>query len=204
MAKLPRPPVRLVLPPELHTVPAGSLVWRIFWTAGPHPTTWNVWRPWGPTGSRFDHQMPPPQLQARAILYGATGATTCFAEFFQRRRTINRSRRAPCLAAFRTTRALTLLDLTGEWPTRAGASMAINTGPRGRAREWSRVIYASYPDVEGLWYGSSMHGNRPCMALYERGRSVTPPTPDFHRLLSDPAMWAVVGEAAGRLGYRVV
>jgi len=30
------------------------------------------------------------------------------------------------------------------------------------------VIYASYPEAQGLWYGSSMAANTPCVALLVR------------------------------------
>lgn len=82
--------------------------------------------------------------------------------------------------------------------------MAISTGSRAIAREWSRLIYSSYPDLDGLWYGSSMHGNRPCVALYERAVDAAPTRPAFHHLLGDPAATAAVARAARDLRYRVV
>ncbi|MEQ1564515.1 MAG: RES domain-containing protein [Myxococcota bacterium] len=96
--------------------------------------------------------------------------------------------RAPAWVAFDTVSDLRLLDLTGTWPTRAGASMAINTGRRDRARRWSQAMYAAFPNVDGLWYPSSMYANQPCVALYERAQASLPRNPVFHRLLADPAV----------------
>jgi hypothetical protein len=156
------------LSPDVRVLPAGTRLWRLHCAAGAHPSRWNEFRAWGPTGSRFDHQLPPPRAQARQILYGADNPLTCFAECFQDTRTIARTRDRVTLVAFKLKRDVSLLDLTGTWPTRAGASMAINTGTRVRARKWSVAIYAAYPMIEGLFYCSSMNANRPAVALYER------------------------------------
>ncbi len=50
--------------------------------------------------------------------------------------------------------------------------MALVSGPRPRARAWARAIYVAYPEAEGVWYGSSMHANTPCIALFERAQDV--------------------------------
>ena len=99
---------------------------------------------------------------------------------------------------------LRLLDLTGLWPTRAGASMAINSGLRVTARRWSSVIYEAYPDTDGLWYGSSMNANAPCVALYERAALSLPALPSFHRALADDILRAFLETSAEALGYRLV
>ena len=147
MSKLPDPPPLAKLAavgPEVYPLPADFRLWRIYFQAGPHPTTWQTFRAWGPTGSRFDPHEPPPRLQPdRAVLYAAVEGLTCVAEVFQDYRRVNRSRGAPALAAFRTTRPLRLLDLTGEWTTKIGASMAISTGPHERARRWARAFFAA-------------------------------------------------------------
>ena len=204
MAKLPVPPPKLSLAATVVTLGAGTRLFRVYHAAGPHPATWNGFRHFGPTTSRFDHHDPPPHLQARGILYAASDPTTCLAEIFQATRVIDRAAAAPWLVAFDLTRTLSLLDLTGAWPTRAGASMVINSGPRPRVRLWSRAIYASYPRVDGVLYASSMHANQPAVALYECAGRALPVAPVFHRALMDPAVRPRIDGAATRLGYGVV
>jgi hypothetical protein len=205
MAKFPEPPspaALRALGADLHPLPAGTRIWRIYFQAGDHPTTWSQFRSWGPTDARFDHHLPPPGLKERGILYGAAGpqgAVTALAEVFQAARVVERERRAPTWVAFDTSQPLRLLDLTGTWPTRAGASMAIGTGPRARARRWSQAIYEAFPDLDGLWYGSSMHANQPCLALYERARRALPERPVFHRMLADPVVRTLLRNACGAL-----
>jgi hypothetical protein len=137
-------------------------------------------------------------------MYAAGSPVTCLAEVFQITRVIDRASNAPWLVAFDVARDVALLDLTGTWPTLAGGSMAIGSGPRPRARRWSRAIYATYANVEGLLYASSMHGNRPALALYERAQSAMPAAPVFHRALSDPALVPRLNAVAATLGYGLV
>jgi hypothetical protein len=206
MAKLPEPPAGgLKLPAETVTLAARTPLARIYFVGGRHPAAWNGFRYFGPTASRFDHHDPPPAVsKTKAILYAARDATTCLAEVFQATRVIDRTLDAPWLAVFETTRDLTLLDLTGAWPTRAGASMAINSGPRPRARRWSQAIHAAYPGVEGILHASSMHANKPAVALYERAQNALASAPSFNRALSDAALAPSIGTAATTLGYRIV
>jgi hypothetical protein len=200
------PPVAdlVALGPDLHVVAAGTRIWRIYFQAGAHPTTWSQFRAFGPTEARFDHHLPPPSVQAREILYGCVGpkaAVTAIAEVVQASRMVERVPRAPAWVAFDTVSDLRLLDLTGTWPTRAGASMAINTGRRDRARRWSQAIYTAFPNVDGLLYPSSMHANQPCVALYERAQAAMPATPVFHRLLADPAVFRRLKGACVAVNY---
>jgi hypothetical protein len=202
--KFPEPPADLAatLSPRWHRLPAGAELWRVYVRGGRHAGVWNGWRAFGPVpGGRFDHHEPPPRVQARAILYAAADGVTGLAEVFQAARLIDATTHQPWLAGFSLAAELTLLDLTGTWPTAAGASMAINSGPRPRARRWSRAIYAAYPGVQGLWYPSSMHANRPSAALYERARSALAPAPCFHRALDDPLLADLLAWAAATLGY---
>jgi hypothetical protein len=203
VAKLPEPPRPLTTPAEPRRLAAGTRLWRVYRRGGAHPASFGELRHFGPTDARFDHHDPPPRVQDKAILYAADEPTTCLAEAFQATRVIERAAGDPWLVGFDTARDLTLLDLTGAWPTRAGASMAINSGPRPRARQWSQAIYDAYP-VDGLWYASSMHANRPSVALYERGRDAVPAAPSFHRALVDPAIRSRLDAAAKRLGYALV
>ena len=212
VAKLPWPPPAVelaTLEPDIYVLPAGSLLWRVYARGGPFPTAWRDVRHFGPLiSARFDHHLPDsdgrPCHQARGILYAADSIVTCLAEFFQETRTINRSRREPWLVGMETVADLVLLNLRDVWPTRAGASMALNSGDRARVRRWSRIIYEAYPSVEGLWYCSSMNANNPSLALYDRGRHAIPAVPTFHRALADPTMFLWLAEAADRLRYGLV
>ncbi len=210
MPKLPDPPsveALRAIEPDTRRLPQGTVLARVYFTAGPYPTRWNGFRRYGPIDARFDHHRPDPvgkpREQERAILYCATSAVTCLAEAFQETRRIDRARRAPWLAVFRIERDLELLDLTGAYPTRAGASMAINSGVRARARAWARAWYDAFPDVQGIHYASSMHANEPAIALTDRAAQPTPlpQYPNFNRPLADDALLDVLKHAAARLGY---
>jgi hypothetical protein len=146
----------------------------------------------------------PRRIQKRGITYLAKDGVTCLAEVFQKTRVIDRSRENPWLVIFETAREVQLLDLTGTWPTRAGASMAICSGSHARAMRWSRAIYAAYPEVEGLSYCSAMHKNQPAVALYERAEDVFPKSPSFHRALVDPGLLTPLLNAAHELNYGLV
>jgi hypothetical protein len=207
LAKFPEPPSAEDLAkilPKIQQAPAGEVLWRLYFRGGPFPTFWNIFRAFGPTDARFDHHLPPPRLQMRRILYGALDGPTCLAEVFQGTRIIDRAEYDPWLVGFELTQPLTLLDLTGVWPTRAGASMGLSTGPRPRARRWAQAIYEAYPEVQGLFYPSSMHGNRAAVALWERGAGAMPPMPVFHRPLLDPALLPILSRVARDLGYGLV
>lgn len=209
MPKVPRTPeiARLdALKPDLHTLPAGSLAWRIYFRGGRHPTRWDHFRHAGPTAARFDHHLGrQATYQDRAVLYAAGDPATCFAEVFQNTRVINRWHREPWLVGFDTAAPLRLLDLTGSFATRAGASMGLMTGPRSVSRNWARGFYDAYAATLGLRYPSSMHANRPAMVLTDRAEAagVIPEHPGFHRALGDPALLSLLKNIARTLGYAV-
>ena len=204
MAKLPRPPASLAdVPPDWRVVPAGTALFRVYFRASRHPTAWNAFRFFGPVNTRFDHHENPPHLQDRGILYAATQPRTALAEVFQAGRLIDVHTDEPWLVGFRLAQPVQLLDLLGLWPTRAGASAAINSGPRPMARRWARVIYTSYPEAQGLWYGSSMAANAPCVALFERAVGALPAAPAFHHALADATLEAFLVRTAADLGYRL-
>ena len=205
MPKFPEPPplaTLAALRPAYHRLPAGSTLWRIYFRAGAYPAGWSAFLHYGPVPqARFDHHLLPPRLQDRGILYVAADGLTCLAEVFQRSRVVDRSSGQPWLAAFALQQDLALLDLTGLWPTVAGASSALASGQRPRARRWSQAIYGAFPEVQGLWYPSSMAGNAPAAALYERGVAAVPLQPLFHRPLADPALQTPLQRIASALGY---
>lgn len=173
---------------------------------GDHPVQWSEFRDFGPLSTaRFDHHTRRRRRQRRKILYAAMKFSVCFAEVFQDTRTIDRRYKTPWLVGFRLQADLRLLDLTGTWPTRAGASMAIGSSEaRSVTRGWSRSIYAAYPDIEGLWYGSSMHGNEPMVAFYERAQPSLPASPFFDEPLTHPVLLDPLRSTARDLGYGLV
>lgn len=212
MAKLPRRPDlgRLrTTRPSLIQVPAGRLLHRIYQRGGDHPTHWNAFRHYGPL-SRFDHHLVDEAgeafAQERGILYAATDIPTAVAESFQRnRRRINRTRNQPWLVSFVLAEDLRLLDLSGSFCLRAGASAKLASGPFGHAQNWSRGFYEVYPEADGLYYRSSL-SNQPTVALYERaaGRSALPATPRLHRALADPLLHAALAAVAEEIGYGLI
>lgn len=207
MPKVPRAPslTRLAsLDPEVVTIDGGTVVWRIYFRGGRHPNRWQDFRHVGPLDARFDHhEGDEPAPQRFAILYAAVDPVTCLAEVFQRHRVINRWADEPWLVAFDLSRAVPLLDLSGAFPTRAGASMGLMTRPRSVARNWARAFHAAYPDLVGIYYPSSMHANRGAIALSERAEAmdVLPDRPSFHRFLGDPAILSLLKNAARTLGF---
>jgi hypothetical protein len=141
----------------------------------------------------------------RGVYYAATDLVTSLAEVFQETRTIHRNATSqPWMVAFELADRISLLDLTTTWPTRAGASMVINSGPRPRARRWSRAIYEAYPHLHGLYSAASMHANRPMVTLYEQARAAFPEHPLIHRPLNDPALLVGLDRAAVEIGYDVL
>jgi hypothetical protein len=204
MPKLPEPPADLSsYPPDRYTISAGTELWRIYARGGAYPRAWNMFRAYVPVADmRFDHHEEPTRDQPRRILYGGSRIPVCVAEFFQKHSMIDRHRGEPWLVGFTLVRDVTVLNLCGIWPTRAGASMALTSGRRDRSRRWSRAIYAAYPDLEGLWYGSSMYGNHLAFALYERAENALAPVPYLHMPLAAPGLSALLSGIARQIGYR--
>jgi len=205
VAALPLPRLPLPRPRryETRTLPEGALVWRVYRAGGRHPATWSTFRRYGPVANgRFDHQEPPPHDDPeRGMLYGSLDAPAAIAEAFQDGRLIDRVRDAPWLVCFALGRATSVLDLRGAWPTRAGASQAIASGPRDVAQAWSREIYAAYPSVEGLLYRSAMAGSATNVALYERAAAGLPAHPELHVPLGHPGLDRALSRIADRFGY---
>jgi RES domain-containing protein len=191
--------------PRIRILAAQTLLTRIYFAGGPHPSRWNHFRSIGPSGARWDHHSPTPSAvpveQSRAVYYCALDIDTCAAEVFQRTRRIDRTRVAPALVVLALREAITLLDLRGIFATAIGASMAIHSGPRSRARTWARDLYEAYPDIQGLYYGSSMNGHSPAIVLNERARQAIPEQPQIHRALNDDLLVEILQKIAVRLSY---
>jgi hypothetical protein len=207
LPKFPQPPgvaaLRQIVPATL-VLSADTVLARIYFAAGPHPSRWNQFRRAGPSAARWDHQLVEQHgsdEQSRAILYCARDIDTCATEVFQATRRIDRTRNAPGLVVFALRAAVTLLDLRGAFATAMGASTAIHSGPRSRARAWARELYEAYPDTQGLYYGSSMNGHAPAIALNERAQRAMPVQPQFHRALNDDLLVDILQRIALRLSY---
>jgi RES domain len=208
VSKFPEPPGVEALrdiTPQTQVLSADTKLARIYFAAGPHPSHWNQFRSFGPTAARWDHHLPNAHgaavEQERAVYYCAPDVDTCAAEVFQSTRRIDRTRNAPGLVVFALREAVTLLDLRGTFATKMGASTAIHSGPRSRARAWSRELYDAYPALQGLYYGSSMNGHAPAVALNERAQRAMPEQPQFHRALNDDMLVEVLQQIALRLSY---
>ena len=187
---------------EVFVLHAGVTVWRLY-CREPHGTTWSTFRDTGPIPStRFDHHLED-RTSPRSILYAADDPTTCLVEVFQETRVIDPFTNAPCLAEFAFHADLRLLDVAGPWITRAGGSMAINSGVRDTARDWSRAIYDAFPDIHGLRYASSTHANRPCYAIYERAAPLLARGRAFDEPLSHPELEPLLSHAVYTLGYEL-
>lgn len=210
--KLPPPtrPLPALGRSDVKTLRTGTTLYRIFRAGGEHPTAWNSVRTFGPTSSRFDPHVPPPHEQDRGVLYAAGSVPTALAEAFGQTRLIEPRRADPWLAGFRLVGPLRLLDLSGAWPTRAGASQAISSGPRVMARMWARAVYEDYA-LDGLWYPSSMSGAQRLrgdpplhgfsVAIFGRAARALPRRPSLHLPLDHPALADALAVIAERYGY---
>lgn len=209
MSKLPQEPdlERLrAIAPSLQTIAPGQVFHRIYKRGSDYPTKWNTFRYFGPL-SRFDHQvadeLQKPTLQHRGILYAAGDIPTAFAESFQHnRRHINRHRDQPWLASFHFESTLQLLNLTDTFCVRAGASMKLVSGPFTYSQNWARGFYEAYPDIQGIYYFSSLT-NRPAIALFERAdtTSLFSNATVLHRALADPLMFSAITSIVSEIGY---
>jgi len=208
VARFPDPPppqdLRARLAPQTVEFQAGRVLHRVYKRGGRHPSAWGAFRHFGPVDCRFDHHPRPKGVHDEGILYCAPDPVTCLAEAFQDTGVINRVFEEPYLTGFAIASSLKLLDLTGLWPTQAGASMSICTGSRTIARNWSRAIYLAYPDVQGLLYCSAMNANAPSVALFERARASLPGSPQRDVPLTSGAVSTILGDAATKLSYGLI
>ena len=207
MAKLPAPPPAEQLRglgTDLVAVTRQTDLIRVHDTIGEHVVAWNCLRHFGPVSRcRFDPHDPPPRVQGVGVTYLSLDLPTALAERFQETRVVNRRRHGPQLTVFRPRRSLRLLDLTGSWPLRAGASHCINTGGRETCRTWARTILAAWPDLDGLWHTSSMSAE-PVVTLFTAAGDAFPERPLLSDPLTHPGLVPWLGEACLRIGYRLL
>lgn len=217
MARLPQPPAPAVLQAMLRrtedviAVPAGTRLVRVFTSAGNHPQQWDTFRYAGPLPhARFDPHMPntqggPTITREHGVLYFSLSVRTCVAEVFQATSTVDRKTRSPHLVLFRPRRTLRLLDLSGLWPTRAGASQAISNGAKERTQAWARNIRAAYPELDGLWYRSSMDAGNPSLCLWDPpSATALPESPDVLLPLDHPGLDLPLGRVCKELNYTLL
>lgn len=198
---------------ELLVLPVGTRFVRVHPLGGKRPRRWNEMRTWGPTKSRFDHHVPPPHDQDRAIAYvshGHNAFTAALAECFQDASgkgvgPVETVRRRLNMTVFDSAVDVVLLNLDSGWVTRAGGNNAISSGSRARAREWARAMYEAFgrigsePYIQGLAYRSSVWPPGQCAALWETAREVFPGSTASSRLLADPAFANALSNAAEEL-----
>ncbi|MEU6646955.1 RES family NAD+ phosphorylase [Saccharomonospora sp. NPDC046836] len=213
MARLPLPPPRPVLLGELRPTedvvavhPATRLV-RIFTTRSNHPQRWDTFRYTGPLPhGRFDPQRPkhgePVHDPGNGVLYFGLSVRTSIAEVFQTTSTVDRRTRGPHLVVVRPSRTLRLLDLSGLWPTRVGASQEISSGPKRITQAWARAIRGAFGDLDGLWYRSSMDSGAPAICLWDPPAGGALPTaPDVLLPLDHPGLDVPLSRVCEELNY---
>ncbi|MTD57362.1 RES family NAD+ phosphorylase [Amycolatopsis pithecellobii] len=213
MARLPLPPDRAVLVGELRDEdivavhPATRLV-RVFSARGHHPQQWNSFRRTGPLPhGRFDQQQPGHGGAAvhdpgNGVVYFGLSVRTSVAEVFQESSVVDRRTKGPQLVVVRPTRTLRLLDLSGLWPTRVGASQEISSGPKKITQAWARAIRAAFPGIDGVWYRSSMDGGGPAVCLWDPpAGDALPAEPDVLLPLDHPGLDIPLGRVCEQLNY---
>jgi hypothetical protein len=203
--KAPRtPPERLGREPHDIADYAGTL-WRVHRTEGEHVLPWNKLRTYGPLPSmRWDPQSgPEPISAAEGVLYAAADVATRLAEVYQITRVIDTRAGAPTLTAWQPQRRLRLLDLSGTWLLRNTASAALPAAPRSICRRWARVIYTTWPELDGLYAPSTLTG-RANIVLWNAAADSIPTMPSFSRPLTHPLVWSIAQAAAAEIGYRIL
>lgn len=213
MSRLPLPPdakvLRKLLRPseDVYVLPTTTQLVRVFVAAGRHQQRWNTFRHTGPLPhARFDPHPPSPNgrvtYPAHGVLYFGLSVQTSIAEVFQSSSIVDRTTRRPHLAVFAPKRPLQLLDLTGLWPTRAGASQEISSGRKDITQAWARVIREAFPDLDGLWYRSSMDSGDPAVCLWHPpAGDALPLTPEVLVPLDYPGLDLPLARICDSLNY---
>ncbi|MDP5228643.1 MULTISPECIES: RES family NAD+ phosphorylase [Arthrobacter] len=170
------------------------VLWTIHRTSGPYRRLWNEPRIWGPLkSSRWDPRDGPAVDQPeRSVLYAATDFHTSVAEVFQKTRSIPLDPDFS-VASWRPSRPLILLDLTGNWPIRAGASSSLHAASKATCRNWARTIRLAGPHLDGLLVRSTMTASNNVI-LFGPSQDSFPSYPGFARPLNnvpETLIWAV-------------
>lgn len=217
MSRLPQPPapaaLQTLLRPheDIVAVHSGTRLVRVFAAGGRHQQRWNTFRTTGPLRhARFDPHPPGPggaQTSApdQGVLYFGLSVRTSVAEVFQQTSVVDRTTRRPHLVVLQPKRTLRLLDLTGLWPTRAGASQELGTGRKDVTQAWARAIRAAHPDLDGLWYRSSMDSGDPAVCLWNPpAAGALPANPDILLPLDYPGLDLPLSRVCDQLNYTLL
>jgi RES domain len=211
MSRLPQPPapaaLKDILRPreDIVAVHSGTRLVRVFAAGGRHQQWWNTFRRTGPLPhARFDPH-PLGTTEAHGVLYFGLSVRTSVAEVFQQTSIVDRTTRRPHLVVVQPRRTLRLLDLTGLWPTRAGASQEISTGPKDVTQAWARAIRTAFPDLDGLWYRSSMDSGDPAVCLWDPpAADALPAQPDVLLPLDYPGLDIPLSRVCDSLNYTLL
>ncbi|RJQ72745.1 RES domain-containing protein [Pseudonocardiaceae bacterium YIM PH 21723] len=217
MTRLPRPPgvaeLRSMVRPrrDIVEVHGTTRLVRVYNASGRAQQKWDSFRYTGPLAhARFDPHRPaadgsPTNSADHGVLYFGLSVRTSIAEVYQTSSIVDRHTKKPQLVVIRPSRTLRLLDLVGIWPTRVGASQAISSGPRWRTQEWARVIREACPDLDGLWYRSSMDSGNPAVCLWDPpASSAMPDKPDIHLPLDHPGLDLPLARICEELNYTLL
>lgn len=217
MSRLPPPPapddLKSLLRPheDIVAVHSGTRLVRVFCAGGRHHQRWNTFRTSGPLAhARFDPHPTGPDgeritSEDNGVLYFGLSVRTSVAEVFQQTSIVDRTTRRPHLVVFQPQRTLRLLDLTGLWPTRAGASQEISSGPKDVTQVWARAIRTAFPDLDGLWYRSSMDSGEPAVCLWSPpAGDALPAQPDILLPLDYPGLDLPLSRVCDSLNYTLV
>ena len=191
MTKVPhRPPPDLARrTPVWSRWPARRPLWQFVNSAGGHAAAFGHLRGYGPLPSaRFDpHPEPASDGSGELVAYAARTLLTAVAERFQHNREVRRDdAERPVAYAWRPTRGLRLIDLTGPGAVALGASHALSSYRKDVTRNWARAVRGAWPRADGLLYSSAMTGED-CVALWAPAADSYPGAPTFARALGDPA-----------------
>ncbi len=200
--KNPRRPRRALTAVPDDVVVYDRALFTVYPTTGPYRRPWNRLRTWGPVASRWDPQPEPAADHPdNGVLYAAGDVTTSLAEVFQDRRAVTLSDHR-ALAGWRPTRPLRLLDLTGTWAVRNGASASLHAADKSTCRAWARQIRQTWPDLDGLHVPSTMT-LRPMLVVYAPAADSFPAWPAVARSLTHPDLAAMITDAADELGWPI-
>ncbi|MBP2472679.1 hypothetical protein JOF53_001551 [Crossiella equi] len=184
---------------------------RIFAAGGRHPQRWSSFRTVGPLPhGTFDTQPrsedgAPNRDNEQGVLYFALSLRTSVGEVFRSHSAVDRQTRSPHLVMLRPKRALRLLDLTGPWPARFGASPDLSHAEPEVTQAWARAIREAAPELDGLWYRSNLDSGDPAICLWDPpAASVLPPAPDVLLPLAHQGLTGQLAQACEELGYELL